>query len=427
MQVDVSMPSIHFPQPSFEDEISASGFETEQTRRPAIKLARLIEELEILSGLGALPGDVVLTSVVPPAGELPAVFDGIQFMNIEAASETINRQKRLWRFEPWGWSPSALKIATTLGLECETASLDSVRIVNSRQFSSQFDIAIDLETEERTTPFGTLCRTVPEVIESLERYSLQNDGRWVIKANISHAARNRVLGSGQLRESQLQWLESQLAQAPVYVEPWVERIAECGLQFDVGKRGASSFLGAAEMITDLQGQYHGSILRPCETEAANAPSTTVGHWWKPSIDHGQTIVEAASDLGFRGPLGIDCMVFREAGRLRLRLAHDINGRRTMGRLALSLRRHVPRGHWACWCFASAKSEQSISEALRESSTAGVQIMPTSPAQLCGRATTLRTCLAISADWKLLNQVAQKILSHDIRGPFDRDTSGTHEP
>ena len=419
------MPSIHFPQPNFEDEISISGSETEQARLPPVKIARLIEELEILSGLGAQPGDIVVTSDQPSTGELPAIYNGIQFMNLRAASELTSAQKRPWRFEPWGWSPSALKIARSLGLECETARPDSVRTVNSRQFSSQFDLAVDLETQADGMPFGSLCRTLPEVIEGLRRYSQRDNGRWVIKADISHAARNRILGSGDLQKSQLQWFESQLAQAPVYVEPWVERVAECGLQFDVGGRSTSSFLGAAEMITDSQGQYHGSILRPCESETGKSASTTASHWWKPAIEHGRKIVDAASDLGFRGPLGIDCMLFRKAGGLGLRLAHDVNGRRTMGRLALSLRRHLPADHWACWCFASAKSEQSISEALRESSTAGVQIMPTSPTQLCGRATTLRTCLAISADWQRLNQVAQKILSHDIRGPFDRDTSGTH--
>lgn len=420
------MPSIHFPQPNFEDEISASDSETEHARLPPGKLARLIEELEILSGLGALPGDIVLTSGVPSTSELPPAYDGIQFMHLDAAGELVQGQKRQWRFEPWGWSPSALKIAGTMELECEKASSESVRTVNSRRFSSQFDLAVDLETEADSIPFGTLCQTLPEVIEELQRYAQRKDGRWVIKADISHAARNRILGSGDLRETQVRWLESQLASSPVYVEPWVERIAECGLQFEVGSGSTSSFLGAAEMITDLNGQYHGSILRPCEAHAANSPSTVAGHWWTPAIDHGLNLAHAASDLGFRGPLGIDCMVFREAGRLRLRLAHDINGRRTMGRLALSLRRHVPPGHWACWCFATSKSEQSISEALRESSVAGVQVIPTSPTQLCGRATILRTCLVISADWRLLNQVAQKILSHDIRGPFDRDTSGGQE-
>jgi len=419
------MPSIHFPQPSFEDEISASDSEARQTRPPSMKLAHIIQDLEILSGLGALPGDIVLTSVVPSTGELPAAYDGIQFMNLGAAEELVTVQRRQWRFEPWGWSPSALKVATTLGFNCEAASFESVRTVNSRQFSSQFDIAVDLETGGNGVPFGSLCRTLPEVIEELQRYSQRHDGRWVIKADISHAARNRILGSGELRASQLQWLESKQAQTPVYVEPWVERIAECGLQFDVGSHSTSSFLGAAEMITDSNGQYHGSILRPCEAAGESARSMASSRWWSRAIEHGLGIVHAAFELGFRGPLGIDCMVFREAGRLRLRLAHDINGRRTMGRLALSLRRHVPPGHWACWCFASAKSEQSISEALHESSAAGVQVMPTSPTQLCGRATTLRTCLAISADWQRLNQVAQKILSHDIRGPFDRDTSGAH--
>lgn len=421
------MPSIYFPQPDFENDLNASDRGTLISHRPAQKLARLIEELEILIGLGADSGDIVLSEVQPRNGELPAVYNDLRYLNMDTVRDVLRTSSESWSFEPWGWSATAIRVAEQLGLTGSEPVASSVKIVNSRQFSAEHDDVVDFESGDPLGLFGRLCMTFAEALSEIRRHGANDSGQWVIKANISHAARNRILGSGtELRHDQRRWLEAQLAEAPVYIEPWVERVAECGLQFMISGSASSNsnvrYFGAAEMINDSTGQYRGSLLRPAQTIVPHDEEIDPGTWWFRSIGHGKQIAAVAAKLGFRGPLGIDCMLFRSEGKLRLRLAHDINGRRTMGRLALSLRRHVPHGQWACWCFASAKSEQLISEAIRESSSNGVQVIPTSPAQLCGRTTTLRTCLLISADWARLNQVAQKILSQDIRGPFHGDFS-----
>jgi hypothetical protein len=419
------MPSIHFPQPDFEDDLITSKRGPSQSRRPPEKLAKLIQELEVLSGLGAEPGDIVLSDAKVLPAELPSVYDGLRYMNLDAVLTAMRTSPEPWQFKPWGWSNTAIRMAAQLGLSGSEPVASSVKFVNSRQFSATLDEVIDIESGEQTGLFGRLCVTVSETISQVRRHGANGNGKWVIKANISHAARNRILGSGtELRDEQRRWLEAQLADAPVYIEPWVERVAECGLQFEIAGRQpadeAVRFLGAAEMINDATGQYRGSVLRPLTANSSRGLASATDAWWAASVEHGRRIALAAADQGFSGPMGIDCMLFRSEGRLRLRLAHDINGRRTMGRLALSLRRHLPSGHWGCWCFASSKSAQLISEAIRESSITSVQVIPTSPSILSGRETTLRTCLLISADWARLNQVAQKILSQDIRGPFCRD-------
>ncbi len=423
------MPSIHLPQPDFEDDLSSLEPDTSHARRQPARLASLIAELEVLSGLGAEPGDIVLSAVAIERGELPSVYDGLQFRSADAVRQVLKTSSESWQFEPWGWSATAFRVAKQLGLTENGPVPLSVRIVNSRQFSAEHDAVVDFESGDSAGLFGRLCLTVDEALSEVRRHAADGsgNGKWVIKANISHAARNRILGSGPvLRDEHRRWLEAQLADSPVYVEPWVERVAECGLQFNIhGNHLVDDnmhYLGAAEMINDAMGQYRGSILRPVNDAHPPADVVDSGAWWFRSIRHGRKIAAAAAIAGFTGPMGIDCMLFRSDGKLQLRLAHDINGRRTMGRLALGLRRHVPAGQWGCWCFASSKSAQLISEAIRESSATSVQVIPTSPSQLSGRETTLRTCLLISADWGRLNQVAQKILSQDIRGPFDGDFS-----
>lgn len=423
------MPSIHFPQPDFEDDLNSPETEMPHARKPPARLARLIGEMEVLSGLGAEPGDIILSEVPVEPGELPSVYDGLQFRNSDAVRQVLKTSSESWRFEPWGWSATAFRVAKHLGLTESETLPSSVRVVNSRQFSAEHDAVVDFESGDNSGLFGRLCLTLDEALSEVRRHAAndQGNGKWVIKANISHAARNRILGSGpELRDEHRRWLKAQLADSPVYVEPWVERIAECGLQFTIhGNHLVDDnvrYLGAAEMINDAMGQYRGSLLRPVHDAYQPSDEIEASAWWFRSIKHGRKIAAAAASIGFTGPMGIDCMLFRSDGKLRLRLAHDINGRRTMGRLALSLRRHMPPGHWGCWCFASSKSAQLISEAIRESSATNVQVIPTSPSVLSGQETTLRTCLLISADWARLNQVAQKILSQDIRGPLNRDFS-----
>lgn len=423
------MPSIHFPQPAFEDDLNSSHAEMPHARKPPARLARLIGEMEVLSGLGAEPGDIILSEVPIEPGELPSVYDGLQFRNSDTVGQLLKISAESWRFEPWGWSATAFRVAKQLGLAEGGPLPSSVRVVNSRQFSAEHDAVVDFESGDSAGLFGRLCLSLDEALSEVRRLGANDNGngKWVIKANISHAARNRILGTGlELRDEHRRWLEAQLADSPVYVEPWVERVTECGLQFMIHGNNLVDdnvrYLGAAEMINDATGQYRGSVLRPVKDAYQPPDEIESRAWWFRSIKHGRKIAAAAASIGFTGPMGIDCMLFRSEGRLQLRLAHDINGRRTMGRLALSLRRHVPPGQWGCWCFGSSKSAQLISEAIRESSATSVQVIPTSPSVLRGQETTLRTCLLISADWARLNQVAQKILSQDIRRPFNWDSS-----
>ena len=67
-------------------------------------------------------------------------------------------------------------------------------------------------------------------------------------------------------------------------------------------------------------------------------------------------LQARLPLDFRGPLGIDAFIFRDAadGQLRLKPIVEVNPRFTMGRVALALARRVVATRTAIWRVVRSK-------------------------------------------------------------------------
>jgi len=406
----------------FEDELENSG------RRLPREPRRLVAELAALMGLLSWPSEAEVESpdardivlVDPdfvPTG-LPSALSQLRF---EPLTEATLRQLNLsgecdLQLVPWGWSHSAVAVQQQFQSSARVPDVDVVRFVNSRAFHAAFDVSqplVDANAELQSV--GKLCRSLPDVLQSLELFASWGYERWVIKSNFSQAARNRLLGKGFTPdESQKNWLVRRFEKGePVYAEPWCDRLAECGLQFWVPPRSDSSlsirFQGGAEMLTDAVGRYRGSIVTHSYGSA----------WWAAAVNRCQTIAEHAQSLGFFGPMGMDCMLFQHplSGEPQLRFCHDINGRYTMGRLALSLRRWLEPGETGFWCHASAKTSSIRHNVFSNLDVKGVRIVPTSPSRIGAQSPDLQTALMISADCECLTQVARKILSQDIRGPF----------
>jgi hypothetical protein len=97
------------------------------------------------------------------------------------------------------------------------------------------------------------------------------------------------------------------------------------------------------------------------------------------------------------------MLLRRRGRLELRVAHDINGRQTMGRLALAFRPWLGTTEVGVWCHPTAVAPEIHQERLREIADSGVTVHSTSPTHWDGRAARLQTCLLISEDTEHLQQ------------------------
>ena len=376
---------------------------------------------------------------------LPSALRNVEFLTLNELADVVFNESRvsldsdeLWHALPWGWSESAISTLSQVlsrrtinerqvlnchALEIGAPDIDAVRLINSRQFQSQFDAAIEMDGTDRVDAFGTLCHSMAEVKTAIEVASRYSPRGWVIKADLSHASRNRLLGTAaELRPEQLAWLRSRFEPNEcVYVEPWIERISECGLQFLITHSKSAErriqFIGAAEMLTDDAGHYRGSVVQSSETN--ESPHESPQHKiWQPAIEHCGKISEAAAANGYFGPIGFDCMMFRCPKRNRpwLRLSHDINGRLTMGRIALALKTLVKPNEMGVWLHASQNSLQQSWKDFDDIPHCDVRIERTSPGLIGGKPAKTETALVVSGNSEHLAAACRRILGQSVRMP-----------
>ena len=414
------MPRLLLPNLMFEDELDGIAHRVPAlARKSAGQLAAVMgllasrSELPSKSGAASDQHVIVIVNEDAIPSEIPPALQHVRFETLASLSRVDLAE---FEYQPWGWSEAAINLGTKLGLKFSAPDPDAVRFVNSREFLAPRDGCWPLskEAEAGELPCGRLCWSADQVSEALREFFGLGFAKWVIKSNFSQASRNRMCGDGvEISATTQNWLQKRFVdKQPVYVEPWFERVAECGLQFDVPPSASDAsieYIGGCEMLTDESGRYRGSIV-----------STAVDGWWWSAIPHCANIAAVAQRLGFFGPIGMDCMLVRHPvdGQLWLRPCHDVNGRFTMGRVALSLRHWLRPGEIGFWCHGVEKSDMAAGNLFAEQPGENVRIIPTSPAMYGSERTTFQTALLISADCCRLTTVVSEILSQNIRGPFD---------
>ena len=344
---------LFIPNLNFEDELSARSSKINPQTQAAI------DDLAPLMGLLVDAGDAVLVNLNAVPDDLPSCLQHVRFATAE---QIVSEQKSVAKIGdleivPWGWTSRILQTAQTLNTAVNNApELHVVKQINSRAFSATFD-AVQC-SDESSLPFGNerfgrLCLTMEECTNAIRKMVAARYSRWVAKPQLSNAGSNRLLVTGcELNDQQQGWLAKQISMGGVYLEPWIQPISECGLQYVIhpittgnGEVSASNssieFIGATRLINDDVGRYAGSMI------GLGAESETQ---WASSIEYGMQVCLAAQAAGYFGPLGIDSFQFQNAsGELGVRLCNDVNARFTMGRLAVALRQNLQENYSGLWC------------------------------------------------------------------------------
>jgi hypothetical protein len=271
-------------------------------------------------------------------GGIPA-FDFKEFSKLSGFQPRfINQESDLprgptWELVPWGWAPSVLNWGTKFGWTCPAPPLEVVKLVNSRLTRWELETELGVEL-----PYSAACTTLEQLGTCIASFATRqpapDSAGWVLKANFGMSGRERHLGRGpRMTDAVFNWARRRLQQSSAVVfEPWLNRVAEAGLQVVVPSQGQPRLLGVLPLITDPTGTYRGSRIQcpPSEIDI-----------WKPATETALQVARELQKRGYFGPLGIDAMQYRDLdGGLQIRPLQDLNARLTMGRLGLELRRFV---------------------------------------------------------------------------------------
>ena len=175
--------------------------------------------------------------------------------------------------------------------------------------------------------------------------------RYVIKAEWGTAGRAAIRVAG-LSTSQDKWLQRMLRQqGKVVIEPELEKCIDYSIQISIKER--IQVVDVGRFVTDKKGQYLGpwrgpvhrgldrSLLRFIHQDGKDPK------WLQRIIQRtAQLVGEALRNVGYRGPAGIDAMIYRHNNQYKVRPIVEVNPRFTMGRIGYEISKHVFPGQTA---------------------------------------------------------------------------------
>lgn len=218
-------------------------------------------------------------------------------------------------------------------------------------------LRVDALTELFENYAGGSARVSPVEALGVTLNALQDVESWlqatrpptVLKAPLGASGRGAIrVRSTTLSDEQRAWVVKALAADGALVgEPWQERVADLSWQLVV-QEDEIQHVGGLRFLTDHRGQFLGTVLhRPTE----GLPHELV-RWihddgrskWFRGVQRriAESIGKSLQERGYRGPVGIDAMVFREGEGFLFQPVVEINTRHTMGRVSLALERRISR-------------------------------------------------------------------------------------
>jgi hypothetical protein len=281
-------------------------------------------------------------------GFLPALWaqedDAIYVDNMEYAQKAYRRVMRkevkrtfvdsptqVENVSPWGWDKALRTELKRKGCDESLLPTDD-QLSHIRQLSHRRTAAglLPLLQADYTVGEAYECREDAEVEELLARY-----GQVVMKAPWSSSGRGLRFLSKERTPFSMQtgWFHNLVGrQGSVMVEPYYNKVKDFGMEFSADGEGHITYEGLSLFYTQ-NGAYVGNILA---TESAKREmiSRYIPVEW---IDEVKEKIITCLDLStYAGPLGVDMMIVKGDSSLYLHPCVEINLRRTMGHVALSL-------------------------------------------------------------------------------------------
>lgn len=272
--------------------------------------------------------------------------------------------RKLGALRPWAWSAESVVLLEPLAgsVTGEARALgkcfnDGVAGLYSKAWSAAFLGRLIGEGKQPAwlcgrEVVGVAVREMGAALGAIGEIRARGHHRVVVKEALGLAGSNALrLWEPEILDSQRRWMERALESGgTLMIEPWLERVVDFSAQLDMGDDGLK-LRGFTELFNDAKGQFEANGAEP--GFARQLPARVSGalrgvvtgfevlRWFQEAFERLEIELRR---LEFRGPLGVDAFVYRDAaGNARLKPVVEINPRYTMGRLTLELMKHVVPG------------------------------------------------------------------------------------
>lgn len=240
--------------------------------------------------------------------------------------------------EPWGWDSLLVRRLKKLGVSPELLPTDEqladIRLLSSRQTAVRL---LPLLREEVDCSIGRswFCESADEAWQIAERL-----GMAVIKKPWSCSGRGLKLVQDTTPKTSQKYISSFVAkQGAVEVEPLYDRILDMAMEFEAKEGGEVAFAGLSVFASKGFGQYAGNWVASDSVLLDKIPKEL----HRALCQSRESLKKHLGELidgKYQGPLGVDMMVVEEGDSLKLHPCVEVNLRRTMGHVAMSLRKFV---------------------------------------------------------------------------------------
>lgn len=342
--------NVFYFNPTCELAVSNGSF----SYRPPLLLQEMESDLSILPFVFGNSSDYVLTDN-PPSSEFllrlqNAGFDLPKFIGLTKLEELP--EGTIKSILPWGWSPAAhfkLKnLKQKSANEFKTSKIFNWEEGHQLLFERKTSLDFLKKLISGNPPDWFISNTmIGEIVSSCEEIDDRlSFGEVVIKAPLSSSGRGiQIIRKAKLNESNKQWISGVLKkQKYLIIEPFLEKMVDLSFQFQIKSKTDIKYLGYSVFETNTNGQYRGTLIHPDSQQILQGLNA----------EKFEEIVESSAELIKKGLLnsvyanlhcgylGVDSMLFKAGGQIKMQPCIEINSRMNMGILTLLVERKIHR-------------------------------------------------------------------------------------
>lgn len=308
-----------------------------------LNCSHAVQELRMNLGwipaLWAHDGDVVLVDDTAFAVKA-AARAGLRKADVLFLQAEDVKGQRFDRIHPWGWDAALRSMLASYRISSPSIPSDKclveMRRLSSRQLTTELLPFLRRGIEDVTCGCSVFADSSPgsgvaEAMGSLREISPS----FVVKSLWSSSGRGiRYIGESGVNDNTLRWIVNTLRrQGGIMVEPYYKKVKDLAMEFDM-KDGTAVYRGLS-LFSTHNGSYTGNLITT-EEEKLKILSAYVSPILLKEVRE-RICDYATRHFGgvYEGPFGVDMMIVT-AEKLVLHPCVEVNLRRTMGHVALSL-------------------------------------------------------------------------------------------